>query len=281
MSDRSYASTPKGITFPGAVPVTRGRVLGSVLLLGALFFAVRAAGGVPGGDPRAVAAAGGTALSLLLTGLAVHGWRADLCIRAAWVFPATLLLSGVAMVVDTGRRGAGYGGAYAELLGPLLVAGGLAGAVLYRCTLARMHAPSGGDARTGGGFPEPWMRALGVVLLLGACHFAVQLAAAVPDGDWRRLVAAVGYGAALLLGGLGLNGWWVGLSIRLVWLFPATMAVLGLSMIMEPDYGDPTWSGAAAIGTAVVQFGIGMVLAGVVGGVLYTSAVTRRVPGHR
>ncbi|MBE1530578.1 hypothetical protein [Actinomadura algeriensis] len=278
MSDRSRAAAWTDTMFLGAVPGRRGRVLQVVLFLGAFFAAVRSVDAVSGGDPRVVVVAAGLALSLLMTGLAVHGWRVALCVRAAWVFPVTLLSSGVAMVVDTERRGADYGGAYAGLLGPALTVAGLAGGVLCGYTLARMNASPGGGVRAGGDSPEPWMRALGVVLLLGASHFAVQLVGAVPDGDWRRLVASVGYGTALLLGGLGLNGVHVGLSIRLVWLFPATMAVLGLAMIMDPDYGDPAWSGAAAIGTSVVQFGTAMVVAGLAGGVLYVSAVAERTP---
>ncbi|QFG21546.1 hypothetical protein [Actinomadura sp. WMMB 499] len=273
MSDRTGTELP-------AVPRLRDRVVGAVLLLGAFTGAVRAAGEMTGGDPRTAAAAAGVALSLLLAGLAVSGWRTGLCVRAAWLFPATLTFTGLAMLADTD-----YGSADPELLGPVLVAAGLAGWVLYGGTLARLREPAARTAGRTGAEPQPWMRALGTLLLLGAAYFAVQLVNAAVDGDWRRLVAAVGYGTALFLGGLGLNGRQVRLSLRLAWLFPATLAFLGLTMIMDPDYGDPTWSGAAAVGSAVVHVGSAMMVAGLLGFAVYASALTGtpagRPPRHR
>ncbi|GGV14105.1 hypothetical protein GCM10010182_38290 [Actinomadura cremea] len=281
MSDRSDESPRADADVPAAGPSPRRRVLGAALLLCAAFSAVRAVGEIAGGDRRTVVVAAGFAVSLLLGGLALNAWKARHCLRAAWIFPATLMFTGLAMIEDTGYGGRGNdgtGGTGAVLLGLVLLVASLVGCVVYGRALGRLHGSSGG-ARTDvdAARPEPWKRALGVAALLCAFYFAAQFVDAVADGDPRRLLAAVGYGTALLMGGLALNGWQVRLSLKLMWLFPATVAVVGMAMIADPDYGNPRRSGGAATGSAVALFGVALMIAGVLGSVVYAHAVRRHL----
>lgn len=285
MSDRSDEGAPADADPLAERPSPPRRVLGAVLLLCAAFSAVRAVGEVAGGDPRTVVVAAGFAVSLLLGGLALNAWKARHCLRAAWIFPATLMFTGLAMLQDTGYGSPGNDGTDgtgAVMLGLVLLVASLIGCVVYGRALGRLHGPSP-DARTGAGTArlEPWKRALGVASLLCAFYFGAQFVNAVADGDLRRLLAAVGYGTALLMGGLALNGWQVRLSLKLMWLFPATVAVVGMAMIADPDYGNPRASGGAAIGSAVAIVGAALMIAGVLGSVVYAYALRRHLTRAR
>ncbi|MEV5824417.1 hypothetical protein AB0L25_02450 [Spirillospora sp. NPDC052242] len=271
----------------GAVPSPRRRAAGAVLLVCAVLCAVRSADALAGGDRRTVVAAAGFAVSLLLGGLALNGWRVRLCVRAAWLVPATLMFTGLAMLLDTdyGSPGnSGMAGVDSVLLGIVLLAASLAGCVLYGRALARLHGSSGESGQSGESGhvrPAAWKRVFGAVSLLCAFGFAVQFVDAVADGDWRRLAAAAGYGTALLMAGSALNGRQVELALRLMWLFPATLSVLGMYLLVEPDQGDPGWYEGGPADWAATQFGVAMMVVGVLGSVAYAYGMRRHLARDR
>ncbi|GGV14099.1 hypothetical protein GCM10010182_38280 [Actinomadura cremea] len=82
---------------------TRGtRLLGFGLFAGAIAAAARVAADGAGGDWRSGVIVGGLAASLVLGGLAMNGWLARLVGRLLWIFPATLLFTGIVLLADPG-----------------------------------------------------------------------------------------------------------------------------------------------------------------------------------